>query len=55
LRYIDGMELTAVAQACGVSLATIKRRLSRAQVTFSALAARQSVLVEWLETGGMTR
>ena len=27
LRHIDGMELTAVAAACGVSLATIKRRL----------------------------
>jgi RNA polymerase sigma-70 factor (ECF subfamily) len=51
LRHIDGMELTAVAEACGVSLATIKRRLKRAQRTFTTLAGQYAVLVEWLETG----
>lgn len=48
LRFVDGMELTAVAQACEVSLATIKRRLTRAESTFKALAADQPELAEWL-------
>lgn len=48
LRHIDGMELTSVAAACNVSLATIKRRLSRAQRTFTALASQQPSLAEWL-------
>jgi len=51
LRMIDGMELTQVAEACGVSLATIKRRLSRAQQSFTALAQSQPALAEWLEGG----
>jgi RNA polymerase sigma-70 factor (ECF subfamily) len=51
LRFIDSMELTQVADACGVSLATIKRRLSRAQQTFQRLAAEHAVLREWLEGG----
>jgi len=51
LRFVDGMELTAVAEACAVSLATIKRRLTRAEATFKALAASQPELVEWLEGG----
>ena len=55
LRHIDGMELTAVAAACGVSLATIKRRLSRAQATFVALASQHSVLAEWVERGELGR
>jgi RNA polymerase sigma-70 factor (ECF subfamily) len=49
LRYVAGMELTAVAAACDVSLATIKRRLGRAQATFGALASQQPALREWLE------
>lgn len=55
LRHIDGMELTAVAAACGVSLATIKRRLARAQATFVALASEHSVLAEWVERGELGR
>lgn len=51
LRMIDGMELTQVAQACGVSLATIKRRLARAQESFTTLAKSQPALAEWLEGG----
>ena len=51
LRHVDGMELTAVAAACGVSLATIKRRLSRAQKTFVRLAAENDALSPWLERG----
>jgi RNA polymerase sigma-70 factor (ECF subfamily) len=53
LRHIDGMELTAVAAACGVSLATIKRRLSRAQQNFVRMASEHAVLAEWVERGGL--
>lgn len=49
LRRIDGMELTAVAKACGVSLSTIKRRLSRAQQRFRQLALEHDALAEWLD------
>ncbi|MEY4577712.1 MAG: hypothetical protein RL701_2415 [Pseudomonadota bacterium] len=55
LRHIDGMELTVVAAACGVSLATIKRRLTRAQKTFVALASKHAVLAEWLERGELVK
>jgi RNA polymerase sigma-70 factor (ECF subfamily) len=51
LRMIDGMELTQVAEACGVSLATIKRRLARAHESFTVLARSQPALAEWLEGG----
>lgn len=53
LRFIDGMELTQVAAACEVSLATIKRRLQRAQQSFARLAEDHPALSEWmLEEGG---
>jgi RNA polymerase sigma-70 factor (ECF subfamily) len=48
LRFIDGMELGDVADACGVSLATIKRRIARAQERFIALARREPALVDWI-------
>lgn len=48
LRFVEGMELTEVAQACDVSLATIKRRLSRARGRFSELAAHEPSLAEWI-------
>ena len=51
LRFIDGMELTEVAAACSVSLATIKRRLSRAEDAFVARARTQPALDRWLEGG----
>jgi RNA polymerase sigma-70 factor (ECF subfamily) len=51
LRVIDGMELVDVAEACGVSLNTIKRRLARAEKRFVALARRNPLLREWLEGG----
>jgi RNA polymerase sigma-70 factor, ECF subfamily len=51
LRFIDGMELTEVAAACGVSLATIKRRLARAEARFEAEARKHPVLEPWLEGG----
>jgi RNA polymerase sigma-70 factor (ECF subfamily) len=51
LRHVDGMELTAVAEACGVSLATVKRRLARAQQTFTTLASEHAALADWLDGG----
>jgi RNA polymerase sigma-70 factor, ECF subfamily len=48
LRFVAGMELTEVAATCGVSLATIKRRLSRAQASFSSAAQREPSLADWL-------
>jgi RNA polymerase sigma-70 factor (ECF subfamily) len=51
LRFVDGMELTEVAAACDVSLATIKRTLARAQDRFVAVSRRDPVLREWLEAG----
>jgi RNA polymerase sigma-70 factor, ECF subfamily len=51
LRHVDGMELTEVAAACGVSLATIKRRLTRAQSRFTVLASGHAALAPWLDGG----
>ncbi len=51
LRFIDGMELTEVAAACAVSLATIKRRLARAERRFFANAKHQPELAQWLGGG----
>jgi RNA polymerase sigma-70 factor, ECF subfamily len=51
LRVIDEMPLEEVAEACGVSLATIKRRLGRAETRFKAIARRDPVLKAWMEEG----
>ncbi|HEX9620946.1 MAG TPA: RNA polymerase sigma factor, partial [Polyangiaceae bacterium] len=51
LRFVEGMELTEVAAACSVSLATIKRRLNRAQSGFVRLARDCPALTEWLGGG----
>jgi len=51
MRYIDGMELAKLADVTGVSLATIKRRLSRAESRFRTLARRQPGLAEWVDGG----
>lgn len=48
LRFIDGMELTEVAQASRVSLATVKRRLNRAHTQFQELAKSEPALADWL-------
>jgi RNA polymerase sigma-70 factor (ECF subfamily) len=52
LRYIDGMELAQLAVVCDVSLATIKRRLARAEQRFAAGARGDTILRRWLEEGG---
>lgn len=51
LRYLDGRELVDAAEACEVSLATIKRRLSRAELKFAALAEQSPTLVELMAQG----
>ncbi|GAC1353329.1 MAG: hypothetical protein NVSMB1_25800 [Polyangiales bacterium] len=51
LRVIEGMELTEVATACGVSLATIKRRLKSAETRFLSAARQHPILQECLEGG----
>ncbi|HEX2876320.1 MAG TPA: sigma-70 family RNA polymerase sigma factor [Polyangiaceae bacterium] len=55
LRFVDGMELTEVAAACDVSLATIKRRLVRSERRFVAVATRYPELKPWLEGGARWR
>ena len=51
LRFMDGMGLRETAELCGVSPATIKRRLGRAQARFLAEAARDPLLRERIERG----
>jgi RNA polymerase sigma-70 factor, ECF subfamily len=49
LRRIGGMELSQIAQSTGVSVATVKRRIARAQCAFVKLARQNDALAEWLE------
>jgi len=51
LRHLDGLELVDVAEACEVSLATVKRRLSRAEARFASLVQRSPLLCERLQKG----
>jgi RNA polymerase sigma-70 factor (ECF subfamily) len=55
LRIIDGMTLMDVAQACNVSLATIKRRLNKAKQRFNVLAKKYPLLVEFMNSNGFGR
>ncbi len=48
LRHIDAMELTEVASACDCSLATIKRRLRRAEERFCQVAKGHDALDPWV-------
>ena len=49
LRYMHEMEPTDIAGACNISLATIKRRLAKAQKQFLALARNQPALRQWIQ------
>ena len=51
LRTFASMELTEVASASKCSLATIKRRLARAEARFEIAARSHPVLSRWLEEG----
>jgi RNA polymerase sigma-70 factor (ECF subfamily) len=52
LRGIDGMQVSEVAEACGVSRSTIKRVLARAQARFRLLARSEPALREWVQQLG---
>ena len=48
LRHVEELELSEIALAEGVSLATLKRRLARAERRFEAIAERDPVLRDYL-------
>jgi RNA polymerase sigma-70 factor (ECF subfamily) len=48
LRHVEGMELTEVAEACGVSLSTVKRRLAAAESRFRERATDAPDLAPWV-------
>lgn len=48
LRHLDELSLEDVAKACACSLATIKRRLKKAETRFARLAEREPALAERL-------
>lgn len=52
LRRVEGYELTETAKACGCSLATIKRKLARAEGLFDTIARRDPLLKTFLEEWG---
>lgn len=49
LRTFANMELMDIADACGVSLATVKRRIRSARKTFAAMASAYPELSDWLQ------
>lgn len=51
LRFVHGMTLPDGADACGISLATFKRRLSRAEKQFLEAARGRPELQFWLQEG----
>jgi RNA polymerase sigma-70 factor (ECF subfamily) len=51
LRFVEGMELTEIAEVCDVSLATIKRRIKSAEVEFYARGSARPELADWFEEG----
>jgi RNA polymerase sigma-70 factor (ECF subfamily) len=50
LRSLEGLDLEATAAACGMSLATVRRRLVRAERRFFKMARQFEALAPWLET-----
>ena len=51
LRHFHGARLVEAAEACETSLATVKRRLARAEERFLAAVRRQPGLSQWLQEG----
>jgi RNA polymerase sigma-70 factor, ECF subfamily len=47
LHMLTNMELAEIAEACGISLATVKRRIARADRWFQEQAQKDSVLKPW--------
>ena len=55
LRHVHGCDLAETASVCGCSVATIKRKLNRAESRFGALVDGDPVLREFLhQEGGLT-
>ena len=52
LRFVHGCDLAETAAACGCSVATIKRKLGRAESRFAALAQADPVLRDFLNQRG---
>jgi RNA polymerase sigma-70 factor (ECF subfamily) len=52
LRFVEGYSLGECASACGCSLATVKRRLTRARRVFMRRARRDPVLASWMREAG---
>lgn len=50
-RFVEGMTLVDAAEACHVSLATLKRRLGRAEKHFVEAVREEPSLAEWLKEG----
>ena len=50
LRYLEGMQLTDVADAAGISLSSVKRQLGKATKRFATLAKRDPLLRSWIES-----
>ena len=48
LHRVGGLSLQASAEACGMSVSTFKRRLSRGEIRFFANAGRRPAIAEWL-------
>jgi RNA polymerase sigma-70 factor (ECF subfamily) len=55
LRFMSDLELAEVADACGVSRSTVKRRLQRAERRFTAEARQDPLLSEWMSRGDRWR
>jgi RNA polymerase sigma-70 factor (ECF subfamily) len=51
VRHLEGYELTEAADICNCSLATIKRRLAKAEKCFDAMSRNDPVLLQLLENG----
>jgi RNA polymerase sigma-70 factor (ECF subfamily) len=52
LRHVQGCDLAETAAACGCSIATIKRKLGRAEARFAAIVKADPVLRELLRIWG---
>jgi RNA polymerase sigma-70 factor (ECF subfamily) len=52
LRYLEEMDVTQVAAACGVSLSTIKRRLREGEQRLAGLTSERPALRRYMEEGG---
>jgi len=51
LRYVSGLDLSEMAEACETSLSTLKRRLARAERRFHVEAKRDEALSGWTAEG----